>query len=74
MVVLGGCAFFYERGTPVGLSFCCGVWGAAVRFDGYRSASLISKRPPLRTHHRALGIGLLSGPREGLFLMSQVPL
>jgi hypothetical protein len=30
--------------------------------------------PPPQDHHRALGMGLLQGPREGLFLMSEVTL
>jgi len=40
----------------------------------YRGTSLIRKRPPPRTHHRALCIVLLQGPRRALFLMSEVPL
>ena len=40
----------------------------------YRVTSLIRKRPPPRTHHRALCIVLLQGPRRALFLMSEVPL
>ena len=30
--------------------------------------------PPPWNHHRALGTGLLQGPRRRLFLMSEVPL
>ena len=30
--------------------------------------------PPPQDHHRALGMSLVYGPSEGLFLMSQVPL
>jgi len=30
--------------------------------------------PPPYDHRRALGIGLLQGPRRGVFLMSEVPL
>jgi len=30
--------------------------------------------PPPKDHHRALGIGLLSGPRGERFLMSEVSL
>ena len=30
------------------------------------------KPPPPQDHHRALGVGLLLGPRESRFLMSEV--
>ena len=40
----------------------------------YRGTSLIRNTCPPLDHHRALGIGLLQGPREGLFLKSEVPL
>ena len=39
-----------------------------------RGNSLIRNRHPPKDLHRALGIGLLYGPRKGLFLMSKVPL
>ena len=49
-------------------------------FDGkkrsggaYRGTSLIRNSNPLWDHHRALGVGLLQGPRGGRFLMSEVP-
>ena len=32
------------------------------------------KPTPPRDHHRALGIGLLQGPRGGRFFLSEVPL
>ena len=32
------------------------------------------KDPPPYDHHRSLGIGLLWGPRDGLFLIGEVPL
>ena len=39
-----------------------------------RGTLLIRKRHPPQEHRRILGLGLLQGPREGLFLMSEVPL
>ena len=40
----------------------------------YRGTSLTKKRPPPWDHRRALGIGLLQGPRGLRFLMSEVSL
>ena len=40
----------------------------------YRGTSRIRNRQPPQDSHRALGIGLLQGPRVGRFLMSEVPL
>ena len=40
----------------------------------YRGSSLIRNSSPPKDHHRALGIVLLQGPRETLFLMSEAPL
>ena len=37
----------------------------------YRGTSLMRNNP--YAHHRALDMSLLSGPREKLFLMSEVP-
>ena len=39
-----------------------------------RGISLIRKRPLPRTHHRALCIVLLQGPRRALFLMGEITL
>ena len=38
----------------------------------YRVTSLIINSAPPYDHHRALGIVLLQGPKEELFLMSEV--
>ena len=46
----------------------------ALFFGGYRGTSLIRNSTPPQDHHRALGIVLLKGPRDALFLMSEVPL
>ena len=40
----------------------------------YRDTSLIRNPQPPQDHHKALGIGILQGPRVGRFLMSEVPL
>ena len=40
----------------------------------YRGTSLMKKYPYPQDHNRALGIVRLQGPREVLFLMSEVPL
>ena len=40
----------------------------------YRGTSLTKTRPTPWDHHRALGVGLLQGPRVGRFIMSEVPL
>ena len=39
-----------------------------------RGTSLIRNSPAPQDHHKALGTGLLQGPRGRLFLMSEVPL
>ena len=49
----------------------CAYMAAALAVQGY----LAHKNSPFpRDHRRTLGIFLLSGPRETLFLMSEVPL
>jgi len=40
----------------------------------YRGTSFIRKRPTPWDHHRALGVGLLQGPKGRRFLVSEVPL
>ena len=40
----------------------------------YRGTSLRRTPPPPEDHRRAIGIGLLQGPMEERFLMSEVPL
>jgi len=53
MEVLGGRAFFYERGTPVMVQEigCAKV--------AHRGTSLIRNIPTPEDHRRALGMGLL---------------
>ena len=70
MVVLGGGAVSYERGTPVGAGAGPSRDGPHIR-QGYLAHK---KRPPPQEHHRSLGIGLLKGPTGGVFVMSKVPL
>ena len=69
--VIGGVAVSYERGSPM-LSMASSFFSLLSR--SYRGTSLITKGPPPRTHHKALGIVPLWGPRRALFLMSEVPL
>ena len=86
MVVLGGGAVCYERGTtlsgdgvkvdtevvPVFLRMPYGRTHAPThRLQGYLAHK---KHPPAWDHHRSLGIGLLSGPHGRELLMSEVPL
>ena len=47
---------------------------AEVKNVHYRGTSLIRNTLPKKIHHRSLGIGLLQGPTEGVFLMSKVTL
>jgi hypothetical protein len=44
---------------------------SSVSLQGYLA---LKKQPPSKDHHRALGIFQLQGPKEVLFLMSEVPL
>ena len=48
------------------------AWFAMVQ--SYRGTWLIRNGTPPQDHYKALGIVLLKGPREALFLMSEVPL
>ena len=48
-----------------------GLTAGNVRLQGYLAHK---KSPPPRDHHRAPGIGILLGPRESRFLMSEVRL
>ena len=45
-----------------------------ISVQGYRGTWLIKNSAPPKDHHRSLGIVLLQGPGEALFLMSEVPL
>ena len=51
-----------------------GLERCAVHTVRYRGTSLMRTPPPSQDRRRALGIGLLYGPRERRFLMSEVPL
>jgi hypothetical protein len=46
-----------------------------VGIERHRGTSLmLNSPPPPLGHHRALGVVLLQGPGEALFLVSEVPL
>ena len=43
-------------------------------WSGCMGASLVSEPPPPQDHQRALGMSVLYDPREGLIIISEVPL